>query len=285
MPQSHFYFRDSLPTWTLLFGIGLGLIAIYLTTQKLILRQRGVSVEAKLVSIQKAPNGLRAHLAPVGIEFTDAMGALRQATLNDLQIDQWGIGDLIPIRYDREDPSRCEVEESWSRWFIPIFVGVVSGFFLLVSVISLFFAPMLIGAVLLGMFGLLCLFAGTSGVYRTAVSGKILRKVVSYTEEYFYHESKRLNADGTTSVLPVRQYFARVHFEDEKGQRQRVVIECPPELTEKPVGTEFEIQYDPRAVATAEMTTPTSAGCFQSGLLIFAGLFTLFFAFLLRSRA
>jgi hypothetical protein len=82
-------------------------------------------------------HGLPKHLSPVEIEFEDPLGTRHRERLSELQIDLWGLGELIPIRYDPRALDAAEMT-------VPAFVGYFqSGLIIFFGLLTMSFAVLL----------------------------------------------------------------------------------------------------------------------------------------------
>ena len=283
MQLKFFYFRDFLPTLTLCLGLGVLFIGIFQGYQKYQFWHGGLRAMGKVIKIQRSKGGLRTYLSPVVIEYNNAHGMRIETSLSDLQIDNWGVGDSIPIRYSKKDSRQISVDDGWSRWFITIFILVSGLIFIAISVCALFLNSMQVGAGLFGALAALSIFGAYGAFYRSFTYDKRIISVEAKAEEYFYHRFTRMNSDGTHG-LPGENYFVRLRFNDQAGHSQKVVVECGETLTTKPLGALVTLQYDPRSIASAELKAPANAGYVQSVILFIFGLFVSGFAYLLWTR-
>lgn len=239
---------------------------------------QGIKVEAKIIGIEKAPNGLRKYLGPVRVEFLNPSGQVIQSKLSDFSVDQFGLGDSVGVRCILNKNS-CMLDDGWSRWSVTLLLFVMGAVFLSISVGALFLKPDRLGGILLGLFSGLCFFSSFGMFYQALTFKTKFQKIQAVTEEFFYNEQNKLGTNGT-SLLKEESYYVRVRFVDPSGRSKKLVLRCPAALTSRPPGGFVEIQYN-QATSSAEIGTTPEINYAQAFILFFVGAFVLLFAYLL----
>ncbi len=136
----------------LLIGIGLITFTIYRLVQTAKFAKVGQRVTGTVIKIRVERRPRRIYYYPT-IQFTTLKNSTRR--FESKSSIPWPFfwfkeGDIVPILYDPDDPSRAEISFGYSLWGPWLVLGLMSLFLIGMALIELRFLPFGLNEILMG---------------------------------------------------------------------------------------------------------------------------------------